>query len=235
MTPHYILSTGLYFLLCASSHSESLSFAKSGPFDYAADISEAILKEAYGRLNIDISTTTLPSERALWSANAGILDGDINRIIGLDRQYPNLIRVVVPINAIEGMVFSKNENLKIDTWEDLKPFSIVLRRGAKFAEHGTQGMDVSAVLTNDLVFKMLYGGRTEVAVSTRIEGMLTSKRLGFDSIKPTEPALVNFNLYHYVHKKNRALIPELTAVLTTMKEEGLIRRIKDDALKVLRQ
>ena len=211
-------------------------FAKSGPLDYSADISEIILKEAYGHLNIDISTKVLPSERALRIANSGVLDGDIHRIIGLENMYPNLIRVPVPINAIEGMVFSSNKGLIINSWEDLKSFSIGLRIGAKFAEFGTKGMDVSAVPTNDQVFNMLDKGRTDVVVSTRIEGLLVSKKLWLANIYPIEPAIVTLKLYHYVHKKNKALIPGLTHILKIMEEEGRIREIKTTAIvELLRQ
>ncbi|NRA17504.1 MAG: transporter substrate-binding domain-containing protein [Oceanospirillaceae bacterium] len=232
----YFFTASLYFVFCGSSYAESLVFAKSGPLDYSADISETILKEAYGRLNIHISTEVLPSERALLNANSGLLDGDIHRIIGLENLYLNLIRVPVPINAIEGMVFSKTKGLKIDSWDDLKYFSIGLRIGAKFAEAGTQGMNVSPAPTNDLVFKMLDRGRTEVVVSTRIEGLLTSKKLGLANIYPIEPAIVNLKLYHYVRKKNKALIPELTRILKIMEKEGRILEIKKTAIvELLRQ
>jgi len=232
----YFFTASLYFVFCGSGYAESLVFAKSGPLDYSADISETILKEAYGRLNIHISTEVLPSERALSNANSGLLDGDIHRIIGLENLYPNLIRVPVPINAIEGMVFSKTKGLKIDSWDHLKYFSIGLRIGAKFAEAGSQGMNVYPVTTNDQVFKMLDRGRTEVVVSTRIEGLLTSKKLGLANIYPIEPAIVNLKLYHYVHKKNKALIPELTRILKTMEKEGRILEIKKSAIvELLRQ
>jgi len=232
----YLFTASLYFLFCGFSYAESLVFAKSGPLDYSADISETILKEAYGRLNFHISTEVLPSERALVNANSGLLDGDIHRIIGLENLYPNLIRVPVPINAIEGMVFSKTKGIKIDSWDDLKYFSIGLRIGAKFAEAGSQGMNVSPVITNDQVFKMLDKGRTEVVVSTRIEGLLTTKRLGLAKIYPIEPAIVILKLYHYVHKKNKAIIPELTRILKIMEKEGRILEIKKTAIvELLRQ
>ena len=92
MKIYYIFTASLYFFSCGFSYAENLVFAKSGPLDYSADISEIILKEAYGHLNIDISTKVLPSERALRIANSGVLDGDIHRIIGLENMYPNLIR-----------------------------------------------------------------------------------------------------------------------------------------------
>jgi len=236
MKCRYVFAASLYFFFCGYSYAESLVFAKSGPLDYSADISETILKEAYGRLNIYISTRVLQSHVALGTANYGALDGDIHRIIGIENKYPNLIRVPVPINSIEGMIFSKKAGLKINSWDDLKPFSIGLRIGAKFAEAGTQGMIVTAVLTNDQVFKMLDKGRIDVVVSTRIEGLLTSKKLGFANIYPIEPAIVNLKLYHYVHKKNKALIPELTRILKIMEKEGRILEIKKTAIvELLRQ
>ncbi|OUR79689.1 hypothetical protein A9Q83_04680 [Alphaproteobacteria bacterium 46_93_T64] len=211
----------------------SLIFSKPGPRDYSANISETVLKEAYRRIGFDISTQIFPAERALTMSNSGEVDGEVNRIFGLEKKYSNLVRVPVAINRIEGVAFTKKRDLKITNWDSLQPFSLGLRIGAKFAETGTEGMNVTAVATNEQVFTMLGKERVEIAVSTRIEGLLTAQKLGLKDIFVLKPPLANLELFHYLHKKHAALIPQLTAALKDMQKEGRIQSIKKAAFQKL--
>jgi polar amino acid transport system substrate-binding protein len=222
------LSIVLCLILTGSALAEGLVFSKIA--GNPAYISEVILKEAYRRLGIEISTNILPGERALKSANAGELDGDIHRVIGLEKIYPNLIRVPFAVNSLEGMIFTKNRDLSVNSWDDLKPYSIGLRTGMKFAELGTRGMNVTSVEKTDQLFKMIESNRLDVIVSTRIEGLMLTKQMKLDDVFPVEPPIVDLKLFHYVHKKHEALIPKLVQVLNDMAKEGLILELRQKSL-----
>jgi polar amino acid transport system substrate-binding protein len=209
----------------------SLVFSKPGPLDYTAQISEEILKEAYARIGIAVTTQEFPGERALRMSNSGAVDGEVNRIRGIAKIYPNLRIVPVAINLIDGMAFTKNPEIKIKTWDSLSPYIIGLRTGAKFAEFGTQGMNVISVTTNDQVFRMLDKRRVDVAISTRIEGVLTVKNLKLRNIRLLEPPLLTIELFHFLNKKHEALTPRITKALEEMGREGRIRSIKEIAMK----
>ena len=210
---------------------QSLIFAKPGPLDYSAQISENILKEAYARIGITVTTEEFPGERALQMSNSGTVDGEVNRIRGIAQKYPNLRLVPVTINAIEGLAFTNKSDIEIRSWEHLRPYVIGLRIGAKYAEFGTAGMEVTPVATNDQVFTMLDQHRTDVAISTRIEGVLTIKKLGLKNIRLVEPPLVTLELFHFLHKKHAALIPRITGALEQMAKEGRIQTIKNTAIE----
>jgi polar amino acid transport system substrate-binding protein len=211
----------------------SLIFAKPGPLDYSAGISEEILKEAYSRIGITVTTQEFPGERALKMSNSGTVDGEVNRIHGIRKKYANLRMVPVAINAIEGLAFTNNPDVKIRSWEDLRPYRLGLRIGAKYAEYGTAGMRVAPVKTNDQVFSMLGKHRTEIAISTRIEGVLTIHKLGLKNIRLIDPPLVSLELFHFLHKKHEALLPRIQKALEEMAREGRIEAIKTAAIKKL--
>ena len=228
------LFLGLLALLLISQPvraQHALIFSKPGPLDYSAQISEDILKEAYASIGITVTTQEFPGERALQMSNSGAVDGEVNRIHGIVNKYSNLRLVPVAINAIEGIAFTNNPEIKIENWESLRPYAIGLRIGAKFAENGTEGMKVLPVQTNDLVFRMLSKKRTEVAVSTRIEGILTIKKHGLNNIHLIEPPLETLKLFHFLHKKHQALIPRITKALEEMVLEGRVQAIKDKAIE----
>ena len=89
---------------------QSLLF--SGAKDPITDISRQVLLEAYQRMGIEIQTQQFPSVRSLVTANSGKTDGELGRIKGIEADYPNLLRVPVVINRVEGVVFLR-EIIKI--------------------------------------------------------------------------------------------------------------------------
>lgn len=209
---------------------ETLKFSKPGPLDYHAQISEEILKEAYNRIGITVTTIEFPGERALRQSNSGNVDGEVNRIQGIKGKYPNLRIVPVAINALKGYVFTKNQKIRIKDWESIRPFKIGLRIGAKYAEYGTADMDFVKAASNELVFRMLDRGRVDVAISTELEGSLTIQKLELEGISLMEPPLVTLDLFHFLHKKHILLVPLITNALEAMAREGRIQKIRNDAL-----
>ncbi|MBT3989761.1 MAG: transporter substrate-binding domain-containing protein [Rhodospirillaceae bacterium] len=210
---------------------KAVVFSKPGPLDFHAQISENILKEAYARIGIVITTKEFSGERALRESNSGRLDGEVNRIRGIDKNYKNLRIVPVAINALKGTVFTKLPELKIRKWQDLKSLTIGLRLGAKFAEYNTQGMRVISAATNKMVFRMLDRDRVDVVISTALEGTITKMKLELKGISMVEPPLVTLDLFHFLHKDHEDLLPRITAALKAMEREARIKKIRDTAFK----
>lgn len=206
----------------------------SRPEDLVATISENVLREAYQRMGIRIYTEIMPAERALMMANSGRINGEVNRIKGIDKAYPNLIRVPVPINRIEAVVFTRHHVFPVTGWDSLKPYLIGIRRGTKFAEKGTRGFRVQAVDDNAQLFHKLYLGRTDLAVTSRVEGLDLIKKHRFYGIRALEPPLVTLELFHYLHKSRSSMLPKITAVLEDMAKEGRIRAIRDENISQIR-
>ncbi len=225
------------YLLCLSLYQTSgyaqdtLTFSKSN--DPIANISEAVLREAYKKIGIDIKTIILPAERSLHTSNAGDTDGEINRIRGIENKYPNLRMVSISVNILEGIVFTKGLQIKITDWNSLKPYRIGIRRGTKFAERGTEGMNVNTISSNEQLFGMLNKGRHEVIVAARLEGLKQVKKLNLKDVFAVEPPLVTLKLYHYLHKKHIDLLPQIQSVLKKMADEGRIETIRKETIEKL--
>lgn len=69
---------------------------------------DLVLKEAFDRGGYEIKIIQLAAERSLTNANEGIIDGDFVRISGLEKVYPNLVRVPEKITDFEFVAFSKH-------------------------------------------------------------------------------------------------------------------------------
>ncbi len=220
-----ILSIIIIIILIAQTPSFAepvLTFGRTQ--DPIAEFSSQMLLKAYTRIGYEVKFVDLSAERSLMKSNSGSLDGEVNRIKGIEKKYGNLIMVPVPLNFFEGVVFTKRHDFRVKGWASLKSFSIAIRIGAKFAEFKTVGMNVAKFSTYDKVFLLLYNDRYDICVSSRMNGLYQIKKQNLTGIKALEPPLETINLYHYLHLKHKALIPKISKVLQRMEQEGILRK-----------
>lgn len=197
-------------------------------------ISHRVLREAYGRLGIEITVSPLPGARAIYQSSKGVTDGELYRIWGISDKHPTLVPVPVPINVMDVIIFTIDTPLEVQGWNSLNSFTLGMQRGVKFAEKATsesKDLNVWLTNTNEQLFKMLIAGRVDIVAASRVSGLNKIKELGVAEIKPLDPAVESYQLYHYLHKKNSHLIPALTSVLEAMQNEGLIDKIRADFIQ----
>jgi len=194
---------------------------------------ERILREAYSRLDIEVEFRIYPTERSLINAAAGITDGELQRISGLEKAYPDLIMVNRQIGYIEIMVFTAREGLKATGWKSLENYRIGHLIGIKVIESRTRGMDVIQVSSAEQLFRMLSLKRLDTVIHFR-DGIYTIRRLDLTGIRMLEPPLEQIPVYHYLHRRHSALVPRLEEVLREMEEDGTMKRIRSQVLEELR-
>jgi polar amino acid transport system substrate-binding protein len=198
--------------------------------DPATIIAERILTEAYGRLNLDIIVDKFPGERSLRNANDGETDGELYRKQGMEREYPNLLIVPVPLLTYEIVVFSRGTEFNVQNWDSLRPFSIGFVKGIKVVEQNTVGMRIEPAPTLGQAFQKMMLGRSDIVVANRLSGLFALKELNNTEIKVLKPPLVSFPVYHYLHHKHAALLPRLQAVLSQMQKEKRIEKIQAEVI-----
>ncbi len=197
---------------------------------------DSIVNEALNRIGYDLESVRLPAERALLNANAGIDDGDLLRIGGLQEIYPNLIQVPEKIMDMEFVVFTRHLSFPVSGWQSLKPWSVAIITGWKILEqYITETAELTKVKNVDLLFKLLLKDRTDVIVYSRWIGLAYIKQHNLKSIKILEPPLGRRSMYVYLHRKHRHLVPELAASLRSMKRDGSYQRIFERILTPFEQ
>ena len=194
------------------------------------DICELVLKEAYSRLGIKISVRRYPADRSLRYSNRGDTDGELFRIDNIDFKYQNLVKVSVPVNQMEAIAYSKRDDIKTSGWSSLLPYKVGIRRGIKFSEYGTKLMKPYIVNLNQQLISILLKDKVDIIVLTRGNGIEMIKKFNVPEIKAIEPPIEKYNLYHYLHKKNKYLVPDLERILGEMREEGFIRNLRKEVL-----
>jgi polar amino acid transport system substrate-binding protein len=196
---------------------------------------DIIAGEAFRRAGVELRLVKLPAERGLINANAGIEDGDMVRIAGLEKQYPNLVRVPEKLVDWEFAAFSKNAEIP-SNWNAIRQRSVGYIKGWKIYEQHLAGAE--HVITADdpeQLFRLLDLNRIDVALYERSFGMALTKQQGLRVARPLAPTLASREMFIYLHKRHVKLAPRLADALRAMKRDGFYRRVYNEKLKPYRE
>ena len=225
--PYFIIFIILAFACPAKA--ETLVIAK-GENNHLAQVAQRIMTDIYARLGCDVSFKDRPLQRSLMEVDSGELDAEVARVKGLEKEFPNLIRIPVPIYSIQGVVFTKDKDFPVEGWKSLRAYKIGVVRGVQFALKGTDGMNRECVGSLRSLFKMLDADRFDVVVEARLNGIIALKQLDLDkSIRTLSPPLVNIDLFHYVNKGKKHLVREMTETLSRMTQDGSLDRLIEES------
>lgn len=198
-------------------------------------ISKRVLKEAYSRIGEEVQFELFPIERSVVVANDGITDGELARMAGIQKKYPNLIQVSVPVSSFDIFVYSRFQIFTVKGWQSLKPYKFDFIYGFKYAEKMSKGMNTSRIKSRFQALSKLNEGRSHLFVGV-LSTECAIKRFKFTHIKRLTPPLDKVVMYHYLHKKNKNIVKKLETVLSNMQKNGEIHDIeKQEKKKLLSQ
>ena len=190
-------------------------------------------KRAFDKYNINFKLKTFPAARALISANSGEVDGDAYRVVDFHKKtggkFPNLIRVDAPYLSIYFTAFveDKNKDIVINDWKDLAPYKVAVIRGNKTMEARVNEFvpkaQQSVVTFYDEAFKMLLLKRVDVVIGKPIIG---AKYLKENKNLHMRGKFQFQDIYIYLHKKHKDLIPKIEAELRHLKTIGALADIE---------
>jgi len=224
----------LISLLLASTAQAQKLIQISGVKD-SSDSSAAleVVKAAYGRLGYEVEVHWFDGEEALEKSSSGEMDAELQRIDGLSEKYPDLVQIEIPINFLQGAVFTTGSTFEILSWHSLKSFRIGIVKGILFAEQGTEGMNVTRAESYQELFNYLKNGTVDVAVMPRINGLHALKKLDIKGIVEVDGTLETLFLYHYVHERHKDLVPKLEKIFKSMLVSGATREMRTSAYEKL--
>lgn len=198
------------------------------------EIGTIVLTEAYQRLGVSMELEFSSGGQGLQLANEGRVDGDLFRAAGLEKDYPNLTQIQVPIASTNYVVFSKNPRLGVRTWDDLMPYSLAYARGIRVIESNIPvNNSVTRVNSSVEAMRMLVADRVELVVNSHMGGLKTISEMNLSGIRVSRPPLQTSVVFHYLHADNKHLVQPLTDVLREMEKEGLMQAAWDQVFDAL--
>jgi len=224
---------GLFWFSSAKSapllEQRTLKIAKMDVPDHVL-ISRMVAK-AYQNLQIPIEFVERPGKRALIESSTGKLDAELSRIFEIGEQYPSLVRVPTSVYSFEPTVYSHKRKFKVSNWTDLKKYRIGVLLGMYFTEESFKGF-ARVTMVDDLqrLYRLLDNGRVDLVVDSEINGRYWLKKQGLKNVKTLAPRMPVIQAYHYLHEKNKDLVPKLDREFLAMKASGEIEAMKQQFL-----
>ena len=211
----------ILLLPAGSSHGKSLTFAsiRSVQKSLAA---RRVLEKAWAELGYQLKFVPHPGRRGLVEANAGRIDGLVQRLPVIEKIYPHLRRITPAVSELRITVFSATADFPVRGWSSLPPRSVVILRGVKILEEKTAGMKRLFVDSIHAGFQVLATGRADLGVFAELNGRLMLRHGEFQRIRMLQPPLAQKPMYHYLHRRHVALIPRISATLHKMQAAGTI-------------
>ncbi len=219
-------------MISASARADTFTFAvATDTIDTV--VSEVIVKKAYAMLGHEIQIIRLPPKRALERANAGEYDGDIQRIYSVAETHPNLIRIEPAINYINGTGFiHKDAQINASSWQDLGNYKVGIILGIRFAETNVPKKNAVIFYSYPELAKAISNHVIDIGIYPESNGIYQTLLTGADDIIPLSAPLARFDLYHYIHKKNEYLIPDLQRIFTEYEKDGTLAKIRKGVLEI---
>jgi polar amino acid transport system substrate-binding protein len=192
---------------------------------------DQLAREMFKRIDVEVEVTRVPSERSLINVNAGLDDGDLFRVAGLEKEYPNLVLVPEKMLDNDFVVFTKRKDIRIRTWDDLKPYAVAFVTGWKPYELNVKGTrDLTKTPSIHELLPLLENGRADLVLMDRWQGGWIAKQQGYTG-RVLDPPLARFEEFMYLNKKHAALASKAANALAGMKADGSYQKLYDTYLK----
>lgn len=211
----------LLFTTLFNLHSEEIHFVRIENL-IKQEIGALIIPEIFKKMDIDVTITPLPAERAQHLVISGVKDGEIMRVYAYGIENPAMIRVPTPYYYIETTAFIKiGRDIIINSKDDLSNYRLAKVLGIKHTNNITEGLDNVVNITNtDNMMKLLDAERFDIALTSKSGGLSVINRLGLDNLTTIPQPLAKLDLFIYVHEKHKGLVPQIDDVIKNMKQSG---------------
>jgi len=187
---------------------------------------DEVAKEAFRRIGYQLKTIRLPAERGLVNANQGIVDGEMSRVKGIDKLYKNLLRVPEKIMDWEFVGFSNSSIQLPNGWSDLSSRAVSHINGWKiFEKNVPDTAEITKTSNAEGLFNLLRRNRAEVVLYERWGGSQLLNEMNMGNVERCKQTLAVKEMFIYLHKKHKSLVPKLAKAMSAMKQDGSYQKI----------
>ncbi|MBI9080739.1 MAG: transporter substrate-binding domain-containing protein [Pseudodesulfovibrio sp.] len=191
---------------------------------------DLLIKEAFRRVGVKAEIVFTNTRRSLVDVNDGVLDAEINRIEGMEKSYPNLVRVPEPNMEMQFVAFAKRD-IPISDWRSIRELRIGMVQGWKILEQNTNKFPNITRLTEiSKLFELLEMDRLDVVLYSKLTGYEELHKLGYEDIRQLSPPLCVKDMFLYLHKSHKDLAVPVAKALREMKQDGTYDKIVNDTI-----
>lgn len=239
------LLSGVFFAIAAlSTFTASASdkiFLNTGirePFttrDHKGFI-DLVVKEAFKRAGLNAEVVVYQnSANSLSNANEGIDDGVALRIKGLEKKFPNLIRIPEKIMDNDFVAYSLTPLSLENVFSSLKSYKVTHVKGWQiFIKNLQDHPNVTVVKNPQSMFDKLSNNSVDIMLYERWQGLWRAKQSNI-KLQVSEPPLAKMEMFMYLHKKHKSHVDDVASALASMKKDGTYQKIFTNTLGRLKE
>lgn len=191
---------------------------------------DLLVKEVFRRIGVEADVElNLAAGRAIRLAGQGVDDGLTARVAGLEKEYPDLIRVPEKVFDNDFVAASLGPGFATTDWDTLKPHHVGYILGWVVFENNLPPVrELTLAKDSTQLLSLLKSGRIEVLLHERWQALWHARQMGM-TIRILEPPLASVPMFMYLHRRHAALVPRIAAELAAMKADGSYRAIAERA------
>lgn len=169
------------------------------------------IKLAYKKIGYEIDILKVPADRSLKeSLENNNIDGELLRSKLIEEQLKGLIRIPVPLLNLRCVPFAVEDNIQINSKEDLKKYSFVTIAGHVAIENFTAGIDHQTVIRGEQAIKMVVEGHVQIALMLDTIALSEIKKNNYKQVRAVGPPMIKSQLFHFINERHKSILPELT-------------------------
>ena len=210
----------------------SLLSAEPLKFNRPADTAQSryvieLITQAYKESGYQLSLIDFPRERALIAANSGELDGQLARVIDIEKTYANLLRVPTALFNFQLLLIHQKTLCEPCQPNDFKKISIVPTYPAanNFLEQQNYQGEILEVKSIKSQLTLLNQALTDAILVLDFQlqtevGTLPPNRY---TVQPVN----NTSSYHYIHNSHTELHQHISNLLKQYEINGTLNALKE--------
>lgn len=190
-----------------------------------ADYVEELLTLAYQDLGYKVKYINVPLKRALFEADDGKVDGELLRIEGLNKSFPNLISVPYKLFDFDIKLIVNQRQCPGCQLAQLRSISYV--RGVVAIER----LLAESEKTNQSIGLASMEILLDFFNMERAQGIIAAvhdiPKESLSTIDFSEQTLSTLSVVHYLHKRHGELVMPLSRSLFNLERNGIAQRLRE--------
>lgn len=197
-----------------------------------------IYADACARIGVGLALQSYPARRATAMSDAGMVDGEINRVSNYGAMHPDMIRIDPAHFSMNFCAYGHPSQRVGEGWRGLSEFGnprIEYRNGVVRCREMLGALysasQVSVVNNATLGIRKLAQRRTDlyVDIDSVVERVLLQPEFANAVIRRLA-VVETVEMHCYLHRSKRELAKPLSAALATMRKDGSIERYRKAAI-----
>ena len=182
--------------------------------------------------DLDIKLVVLPGKRATQMLRNHTLDAELYRLDSYQQQIPNSIPVPESESLVPIFAYSAKVDFKVNSWESLKPFSMINVRGWLYPLKNLPNKEFIVVNSAIEAFAMLEAKRADIFVNNFFgaSAILNSPKFKGTKIRRLMPMLGHIRFLTFFSGKQAKTAEKYNAALKEIKRNGTYSRIVSEIL-----